>query len=873
MIKNIIVLPDGTEISSGAGYAIKQSSSYREVNDGVELLLGAVCANKVSYTIYDVGGTLALGAGDEITLYREQNGVRIKKGVYRLEKPTRPTANTMRITGYDRVIKLDKDLTDWVNSLTGWPYNILTFARMVCEECGLTFVTTEAPNMGFMVHQFAKTGATGRKIMRWLAEICCRFCRANDDGEIEFAWYTPSGVTIRPTGDRWYFQGGLTFEAYKVAPVEAAQIRLADSSAGALWPTVESGLNSYIIDGNAIVNARITEDMADYLDVIKANLANVTYTPCKLSIPACLDIDAGNTVDIVDKNGVKITAYVMSKATSGQTDTVSCTGSPRRDSPEATNTRTQSSDQAFADAFAGLSHEQIYNKWSDNGKIQGIYAYNGVWYVNAEVAQITNLKVGRESLPGDVPRTSDIPENLSQLLNDTGYLNETGVVTIVNGTVTADYVNALALKVKAANIEGVLAIGQLPEDLALTTDIPENLSQLLNDTGYVDTTGVVTIVNGTVTADFVNALALKVKAANIEGVLAIGQLPDNVAVTSEIPTSLSQLLNDSGYQTQSGVVTIVNGTVTADYVNALALKVKAANIEGTLAVGQLPDGVAFETQIPANLSQLVNDSGYQTSSGVVAIVNGTVTADYVNALALKVAAANITGTLAVGQLPDEVALSTEIPKNLSDLINDSGYLSETGVVAIVNGTVTADYVNALGVTAKYLLVNDASGNKLFQAGDNAVEMAGWTVNNAAFTSGTFGDTYFIGLYSKYSNTDLTIGSVTSNRWRIIAGKSFGVTSDGKLAAADATISGKVTATSGAIGGWTIGDTLTATTVRTAVGVKHTQTVTLTTDGVTVESTWADDENSTLTPTVPSYITLGKKYTKYVTWAELLKVWE
>ena len=810
MIKNIIVLPDGTEISSGAGYAIKQSSSYREVNDGVELLLGAVCANKVSYTIYDVGGTLALGAGDEITLYREQNGVRIKKGVYRLEKPTRPTANTMRITGYDRVIKLDKDLTDWVNSLTGWPYNILTFARMVCEECGLTFVTTEAPNMGFMVHQFAKTGATGRKIMRWLAEICCRFCRANDDGEIEFAWYTPSGVTIRPTGDRWYFQGGLTFEAYKVAPVEAAQIRLADSSAGALWPTVESGLNSYIIDGNAIVNARITEDMADYLDVIKANLANVTYTPCKLSIPACLDIDAGNTVDIVDKNGVKITAYVMSKATSGQTDTVSCTGSPRRDSPEATNTRTQSSDQAFADAFAGLSHEQIYNKWSDNGKIQGIYAYNGVWYVNAEVAQITNLKVGRESLPGDVPRTSDIPENLSQLLNDTGYLNETGVVTIVNGTVTADYVNALALKVKAANIEGVLAIGQLPEDLALTTDIPENLSQLLNDTGYVDTTGVVTIVNGTVTADFVNALALKVKAANIEGVLAVGQLPEDIALTTDIPENLSQLLNDMDFQDKTGVVTIVNGTVTADFVNALAL---------------------------------------------------------------KVAAANITGTLAVGQLPDEVALSTEIPKNLSDLINDSGYLSETGVVAIVNGTVTADYVNALGVTAKYLLVNDASGNKLFQAGDNAVEMAGWTVNNAAFTSGTFGDTYFIGLYSKYSNTDLTIGSVTSNRWRIIAGKSFGVTSDGKLAAADATISGKVTATSGAIGGWTIGDTLTATTVRTAVGVKHTQTVTLTTDGVTVESTWADDENSTLTPTVPSYITLGKKYTKYVTWAELLKVWE
>lgn len=391
MIKNILVLPDGTEISSGAGYGIKESFSHRDVNDSDELLLGSVCSNEVSFTIYDVGGTLTLGAGDEITLYREQNGVRVKKGVYRLEKPTRPTANTMKITGYDRVVKLDKDLTDWINSLSGWPYNILTFARMVCEECGLSFVTTEAPNMDFPVYQFAKTGVTGRKIMRWLAEICCRFCRANDNGEIEFSWYTPSGVTIRPTGNRYYFQGALAFEAYKVAPVEAVQIQMADSSAGALWPAVDSGLNSYIISGNAVVNSRVTEELLPYLDVIKEQLAGVTYTPCKLSVPACLDIDAGNTVDIIDKNGVQITAYVMSKTTSGQKDTIECTGSPRRDSSRVMNTRSPSADQAFSDAFAGLTQAQIFNKLTNNGAIQGIYVQDGKWYINAEFAKIVNL--------------------------------------------------------------------------------------------------------------------------------------------------------------------------------------------------------------------------------------------------------------------------------------------------------------------------------------------------------------------------------------------------------------------------------------------------------------------------------------------------
>ena len=37
------------------------------------------------------------------------------------------------------------------------------------------------------------------------------------------------------------------------------------------------------------------------------------------------------------------------------------------------------------------SHADIFNKWTDGGKIQGIYSQNGKWYINAEIAQIVNL--------------------------------------------------------------------------------------------------------------------------------------------------------------------------------------------------------------------------------------------------------------------------------------------------------------------------------------------------------------------------------------------------------------------------------------------------------------------------------------------------
>ena len=82
---------------------------------------------------------------------------------------------------------------------------------------------------------------------------------------------------------------------------------------------------------------------------------------------------------------------------------------------------------------------------------------------------------------------------------------------------------------------------------------------------------------------------------------------------------------------------------------------------------------------------------------------------------LYVSAANITGALTVGQLPSGVAMGDDIPTKLSELYNDSGYQTETGVVSIIDGTVTADYIYALGVEASVIRGNsvglkDGNGN-------------------------------------------------------------------------------------------------------------------------------------------------------------------
>ena len=146
--------------------------------------------------------------------------------------------------------------------------------------------------------------------------------------------------------------------------------------------------------------------------MIEQEISAIAYTPCKVSIPATMDIRAGDMVTITDSKGKSILCAVMTKTTSDQRDTLECTGSYRRDSAEAVNNKTvteiayeqasvaeknaisavepiaQSAAQAMIDAQTQLD---IFNKLTNNGQIQGIYAEDGKWYINAELAQIINL--------------------------------------------------------------------------------------------------------------------------------------------------------------------------------------------------------------------------------------------------------------------------------------------------------------------------------------------------------------------------------------------------------------------------------------------------------------------------------------------------
>lgn len=209
--------------------------------------------------------------------------------------------------------------------------------------------------------------------------------------------------------------------------------------------------------------------------------------------------------------------------------------------------------------------------------------------------------------------------------------------------------------------------------------------------------------NASLIAKTAEEISLEIQSISGE-VTSLKVTLDGVTITDSSGTTL---INGSKIETSELYVDAANitGQLTASQINAENLQVSAANITGTLTIGQLPSDVATDSDIPTKVSQLTNDSGYQNASGVTTIVNGTVTTDYVEALGITVNAANITGTLTIGQLPSSVAQTSDIPTYTSQLINNSGYQNASGVTSIINGTVTTDYVNALDIYAATLRGN------------------------------------------------------------------------------------------------------------------------------------------------------------------------
>lgn len=339
MWKTVLKLPNGSLLSSGTSGAdaIRSFTLTQCVNEEQELTMGSVCAAMAELTVISTG-TFPVSAGEELEIWREDPAGNSRKiGIFIAEKPVRASSCIVKLTAYDRVIRLDRDLTGWLEGLTDWPYKLGQLGQMVCQACGVTLASKEIPNGDFPVAKFSACGVTGRQLMRWIGELSGCFCRCNGEGVLEFSWYVPSDKILSPGGEHFYFQNGFSHESYQTEKIHQVRIQQGQDDVGTVYPDTPAGDNAYTVTGNPLAPAGSAGALIGLAQTLYERLQDVTYTPCKVELPGDWEIACGQILTITDARGQAYQMYVMHQKQSGGRQTLECTGSRRRDSTTAVN--------------------------------------------------------------------------------------------------------------------------------------------------------------------------------------------------------------------------------------------------------------------------------------------------------------------------------------------------------------------------------------------------------------------------------------------------------------------------------------------------------------------------------------------------------
>ena len=349
MLQPILTLSSGTELKGGSpGSAVKSLTLHTAVNAGQEFTIGSAFSDYIEAEIWaDPGGSLQITAGDALTYYRQDDaGNRTKVGVFYAEKPTRTKRNSYKVTAYDTMSKLDADFSGWLRANQAqFPKTIWQLVQLACQRAGVTLASSSLPiNGNYSVQAFYADDLTCRQIISWAAEAAGCYAHMNADGKLQFLTYTDKRSTVKLTPDgasnsTAYYADSLSYEDYTVKAIEKVQIRQSDSDVGVIYPDSTTATNTYAVQGNLLLTTGTEANLKSVVQNLYNVLKNVTYTPCKVSVPSSSGLACGQIVHVKDARGREFDTYLMSATISSGKASFESVGSASRESSSAVNSQ------------------------------------------------------------------------------------------------------------------------------------------------------------------------------------------------------------------------------------------------------------------------------------------------------------------------------------------------------------------------------------------------------------------------------------------------------------------------------------------------------------------------------------------------------
>ena len=242
--------------------------------------------------------------------------------------------------------KLDADFSGWLRANQAqFPKTIWQLVQLACQRAGVTLASSSLPiNGSYSVQAFYADDLTCRQIISWAAEAAGCYAHMNADGKLQFLTYTDKRSTVKITPDgasnsTAYYADSLSYEDYTVKAIEKVQIRQSDSDVGVIYPDSTTATNTYVVQGNLLLTTGTEANLKSVVQNLYNVLKNVTYTPCKVSVPSSSGLACGQIVHVKDARGREFDTYLMSATISSGKASFESVGSASRESSSAVNSQ------------------------------------------------------------------------------------------------------------------------------------------------------------------------------------------------------------------------------------------------------------------------------------------------------------------------------------------------------------------------------------------------------------------------------------------------------------------------------------------------------------------------------------------------------
>lgn len=231
---------------------------------------------------------------------------------------------------------------------------------------------------------------------------------------------------------------------------------------------------------------------------------------------------------------------------------------------------------------------QVQSDWSQTNEMMPDFIRNKP---SIGDAVLTIRKNGSDVQTFSANSTTDkvadiaVPTKTSELQNDSGFITSSAIPTVNDATLTIQK-NGSTVQTFTANSSS---------SKTANIEVPTKTSELQNDSGFITSSAIPAVNNGTLTIQK-NGTTVQTFTANSSS---------NKTANIEVPTKTSDLQNDSGFITSSSVG---NGTITIQ---------KNGSTVDTFTTNQ-SSNKTVNIAVPAKTSEITNDSGFITLSDVPA---------------------------------------------------------------------------------------------------------------------------------------------------------------------------------------------------------------------------------------------------------------